>query len=121
MKNAYGLFNPAERPAGESCFTAALAALFDAIMASDGDAYPDVIFVDNARLMDESSMEFFRSYRNAARSRPFVVLCDRTPADAAAGVFGVETQLRLEPLTKEDSAVLARLLDPDGLDEEAVR
>ena len=120
LKDAYSLFNPAERPFGESRFTAALAALFDAIMASDGDAYPDVVFVDNARLMDESSMEFFRSYRNAARSRPFVVLCDRACSDTAAGVFGVETQLRLEPLSKEDSATLARLLYPDGLNEEAV-
>ncbi|HSH13079.1 MAG TPA: adenylate/guanylate cyclase domain-containing protein, partial [Desulfurivibrionaceae bacterium] len=121
LKNAYGLFNPAERPAGESSFTAALAALFDAILASDGDAYPDVIFVDNARLMDESSMEFFRSYRNAARSRPFVVLCDRDRYDTVAGVFGVESELRLEPLSREDSAVLTRLLDPEGLDDEAVR
>jgi class 3 adenylate cyclase len=120
LKHAYGLFNPMERPAGESSFATALAALFDAILASDGDAYPDVIFVDNARLMDESSLEFFRSYRNAAKSRPFVVLCDRTRSDPAAGVFGVETELRLEPLSKEDSSVLARLLYTDGLDDEAV-
>ncbi|HAP42705.1 MAG: hypothetical protein A2087_04020 [Spirochaetes bacterium GWD1_61_31] len=116
-RDCWGLFSPADRPTADSRFLGALGSLFDAILASDGDAYPDVVFVDNARLMDAKSLEFFRGYRGSARSRPFVVLCDRARAAAAAVVFDVQVELALEPLGHDDSLALARALDSGGLDE----
>lgn len=123
LKDAYGLWKPEERQAMESRFAAAVGALFDAILASDGDVYPDVVFVDNARLTDERSLEFLRSYFSTAKSRPFVVLCDRVRYDPAAAVFGTIDDLALEPLPDADAAELVRALAAaggGGLDEAAV-
>ncbi len=120
LKDAYGLWKPGERPSGESRFVAALGALFDAILASDGDTYPDVVVLDNARLTDEKSLEFFRSYFASARARPFFVLCDRIADERAALVFGSTLSLALEPLCDEDAAALARALEPEGLDDDSL-
>ncbi|MBP7263297.1 MAG: AAA family ATPase [Spirochaetia bacterium] len=121
LRDAYGLWKPSERPAGESRFAAAVAALYDAMLASDGDRYPDVVFVDNARATDERSLEFFRGYFARAQQRPFVVLCDRMAHESAAAVFGAETRVVLEPLGDDDAAALARALGSENLDEDAIR
>jgi len=120
LRDTYGLFRPSERVAGESRFAAALTALFDAILSSDGNVYPDVIFVDNAGAADERSLEFFRGYFATSAAKPFAVLCDRVPDERAAAVFNVGARLSLEPLSAEDASALARALDPGGLDDAAV-
>lgn len=120
LADAWGIFSSRDRPAADSRFQSALGALFDAILSSDNNTYPDVIFIDNAHLIDEKSLEFFRGYCGSSKIRPFVVLCDRSKADTVAGVFDVRTVLYLEPLERSDALALAKALDPDGLDDEAL-
>ncbi len=117
---AYRLFRPAAERGDPAVFREALADLFDAILASDGDLYPDVILVDNASAMDGASRSFCRAWLARPRTRPFVVLCDRREDPEIAAIFGVDERLALGPLADEDAARLARALEPEGLDERAV-
>lgn len=123
LADAYGLWKPEARPAAESRFVAALSALFDGIFSSGGGLYPDLVVVDNARFMDEKSLEFFRGYLASAERKPFVVLCDRAPDPRASRIFGADERLVLEPLSQADAEELARALvalDGAALDDEAV-
>ena len=123
LADAYGLWKPEGRPAAESRFVAAVSALYDAVFSSGGGLYPELVVVDNARLMDEKSLEFFRGYLASAEHKPFVVLCDRAPDPRASRVFGADERLVLEPLGETDAAELARALvnlDGAALDDEAI-
>lgn len=91
-------------------FFDAVLALFDAILASDDNIYPDLVFIDNASAVDEKSLEFFRSYMISSAQKPFIILCDRQKNESIALVFGMMPELQLDSLSDDDSRTLAESL-----------
>jgi class 3 adenylate cyclase len=116
-KKAAGLLGRGESGEADPGLLDAVASVFDAILSLDGDVYPDVVFIDNARFMDDKSRDFLRFYLSRTQSKPFVLLSDRVPSEEVATLFGQVERVQLPPLGDAESAALVRELVPGGFDE----
>lgn len=109
-----GLLEPAGSSAQDSELVLSLFSIFSNIMERQLRAvYPALLLVDNAQAMDRQSRDFLVYYIKNGVYKPFTLMAGRDQPQALRDAFpGIKT-LRLEPLPRKESRMLALSHWPD--------
>ncbi len=89
--------------------TAVLYSIFSSIVESESNGiYPLLAVIDNAQVIDDFSLSFFRYFLRSARRKPFLLLTGRDFGLDLRKAFEGLAALKLQPLSGEVAAALVR-------------